>query len=164
MPGRRRQRQQASDHALRQHRAGDFHEARDVRAIHVADRAVGAAAVLHAEVVEPANFQVCGFTNCLLGSVAYNAEDREVRGGLGGGTQRTQTFGPAEPGGNRSTANADTHPFITYMPRPDNIQADTRNSNDIAEIRNLSNRTGTMDIQGYMSWLRQHGYVFAGEY
>ena len=112
----------------------------------------------------PANFQVCGFTNCLLGSVAYNTEDREVRGGQGDGTQRTQTFGPAEPGGNRSMTNADTHPFITYMPRPDNIQADTRNSNDIAQIRDLSNRTGTVDIQSYMSWLRQHGYVFAGEY
>jgi len=26
------------------------------------------------------------------------------------------------------------------------------------------NRTGTVDMRGYMSWLRQHGYVFAGDY
>lgn len=111
----------------------------------------------------PATFEVGGFTYGLLGNATYNTEDRQVRGGMGGGTQRTQTFGPAEAGGNRSMTNAETHQFITYEPRPDNIQTDTRNSNDIAAIRDLRNGTGRVDMQGYMSWLRQHGYVFAGE-
>jgi len=112
----------------------------------------------------PTTIEVQGFTAGLLGNATYPTEDRLVRGGLGGGTQRTQTFGPAEAGGNRSMTNADTHRFITYTPRPDNIQTDARRSQDIAEIRDLRNRTGEVDMQSYLSWLRQHGYVFAGEY
>lgn len=111
----------------------------------------------------PATIEVQGFTFGLLGNVTYDTEDREVRGGLGGGTQRTQTFGPAEAGGNRSMTNADTHPFITYTPRPGDIETDTRSSDDIAAIKNLNNRTGMVDMQNYVSWLRQHGYVFVGD-
>jgi hypothetical protein len=55
----------------------------------------------------PATTEVQGFTFGLLGNVTYPTEDRLVRGGLGGGTQRTQTFGPSEAGGNRSMTNAD---------------------------------------------------------
>lgn len=109
----------------------------------------------------PATIEVQGFTFGLLGNVTYPTEDRVVHGGLGGGTQRTQTIGPTEAGGNRSMTNADTHTYITYTPRPDNIQTDTRSSNDIEAIVNLRNRTGTVDMQGYVSWLREHGYTFA---
>ena len=99
----------------------------------------------------------------VYGTSTYQVEDRQVLGGLGGGTQRTQTFGPAEAGGNRSLTNADiaAERFITYRPR--NFQAnDTRRTNDITEVRNLNNETGTVNMQAYMSWLRSHGYAFAG--
>lgn len=105
------------------------------------------------------NFQAPG---TVYGTNTYAVEDRLVNGGRGGGTQRTQTFGAPEPGGNRSMTNVDTHPFISYTPR--NTANDTRRTTDIPEIRNLQNRTGTVDMQSYMSWLRQHGYVFAGEW
>ena len=39
---------------------------------------------------------------------------------------------------------------------------DTCRTNDIAEVRNLNNETGTVNMQAYMSWLRGHGYAFAG--
>ena len=104
------------------------------------------------------NFQAPG----AVGTKTYAVEDRQVNGGMGGGTQRTQTFGAPEPGGNRSMTNADTHPFINYTRR--NTANDTRRTTDIPEIRNLQNRTGTVDMQSYMSWLRQHGYVFTGEW
>jgi RHS repeat-associated protein len=95
----------------------------------------------------------------IWGTNTYNVEDRQVNGGLGGGTQRTQTFGPLGDGSGSMT-NADTHQFINYTPR--HIANDTRRTTDIAEIRDLQNRTGTVDMQNYMSWLRQHGYSFAG--
>lgn len=98
----------------------------------------------------------------LWGTNTYTVEDRVVRRGLGGVTQRTQTFGSPEPGGNRSMTNADTHQFISYTPRPANVAEDARSSNDIAAIRDLQNRTGSVKMQDYMSWLRGHGYVFAG--
>ena len=92
----------------------------------------------------------------------FPVEDRQVRAGLGGGTQRTQIFGPPDPNGNNSLTNADTHAFINYTARPPNIRADTRETNNIAAIVNLQNRTGTVNMQNYMSWLRSHGYTFAG--
>lgn len=105
------------------------------------------------------NFRAPG---TIYGTNTYAVEDRLVNGGLGGSTQRAQTFGAPEPGGNRSMTNADTHQFIDYTAR--NTANDTRKTDDIPEIRNLQNRTGTVDMQSYMSWLRQHGYAFAGEW
>jgi hypothetical protein len=99
--------------------------------------------------------------NAAWGTHTYTVEDRVVNGGRGGRTQRTQTFGSPAPDGNRSMTNADTHPFINYTPR--NTARDTRSTNDIPEIRNLHNRTGTVDMTSYMNWLREHGYVFAGD-
>ncbi len=111
----------------------------------------------------PGTFEVEGFTGGLLGTESYQTEDRLVHGGFGSGSQRRPVFDlPVQPGGNRSMLNADTHQFITYTPRPQNILNDTRITEDIDEIRNLQNRTGTVEMQSYMSWLRQHGYVFAG--
>lgn len=106
--------------------------------------------------------------NILTGRSYRFAEDREVRGGLGGGAQRTQTFGAEEAGGNRSMVNADTHQFITYAPRPFNIITDKNPTNEIYGLEgvpknpNPSNITGTVDMQSYVGWLRDHGYVFAG--
>lgn len=111
----------------------------------------------------PETFELWGFTYGVAGNVTYGTEDRLVRGGFGAGSQRRPVFDlPVAPGGNRSMLNADTHQFITYTPRPANIEEDRRATNDIDAVRNLYNRTGTVNIQGYMSWLRNHGYVFAG--
>ena len=112
---------------------------------------------------DPRTVQQFRVQGTLFGTNQYPVEDRVVSGGLGGGTQRTQTFGPAEAGGNRSLTNADidTERFITYTPR--NFQAnDTRRTTDIDEVRRLNNETGTVNMQAYMSWLRGHGYAFAG--
>jgi hypothetical protein len=110
----------------------------------------------------PTAFETEGFTNGLLGYPSYDTEDRVVQGAPSGTTQRNMGFGPAEAGGNRSMTNADTHRFITYNPRPTNILEDRRNTYSIPAIANSGNRTGTVDMQGYMSWLRSNGYVFAG--
>ena len=107
----------------------------------------------------PATFQTPG---SYFGTNTYAVEDRLVAGGLGGGTQRTQTFGPAEPGGNRSMRNGDTHQFINYTAR--NTVNSTQKTNDFAAVVALQNRTGRVNMQNYLSWLRQHGYGFAGEY
>jgi hypothetical protein len=112
----------------------------------------------------PKTFEVNGYFNGLFGTNTRNVEDRQVLGGLGGATQRTQTFGPTETGGNRSMTNADTNQYITFKPRPEDVAKDTRTSENIAQVKALKNQTGTVDMQQYMSWLRQHGYVFAGEY
>ena len=76
---------------------------------------------------------------------------------------RSQTFGPPEAGGNRSLSNADidAERFITYTPR-NFLANDTRRTTDIAEVTRLNNETGTVNMQAYMSWLRGHGYAFAG--
>lgn len=65
--------------------------------------------------------------------------------------------------------NADIHQFITYTNRrPANIAQDTRPTNDIPRLQGVSgnqrpsNVTGTVDVQGYMSWQRSNGYVFTG--
>ena len=88
-------------------------------------------------------------------------EDRRVNGAAAGGTQRTMGFGAAAPGGDRSLTNAGTHSFIRYFERDPSARP-RQNTNDIAEIVNLRNRTGTVDMQAYLSWLRQHGYALAG--
>ena len=75
---------------------------------------------------------------------------------------RTMGFGAAQAGGDRSLTNADTHRFITYNPRPANINQDTRITNDIAAIKQNGNQTGTVDMQAYVSWLRNNGYALAG--
>lgn len=110
----------------------------------------------------PATITVQGFTGGLAGNVTYNREDRVVNGAVSGTTQRTMGFGAAQAGGNRSLTNADTHRFITYNPRPANINQDTRITNDIAAIKQNGNQTGTVDMQAYVSWLRNHGYALAG--
>ena len=92
----------------------------------------------------------------------YPVEDRQVRGGQGGVSQRTQSFGPADPAGYRSLTSAETHIFINYASRPTNIAEDTRKTNNIAAIVNFNNRTGTVSMQNYMNWLRSNGYAFAG--
>lgn len=50
-----------------------------------------------------------------------------------------------------------SHGFISYQGR-----ANTGNPNETwASL--TGNQTGRVDMQGYMSWLRQHGYAFAGQ-
>ena len=82
------------------------------------------------------------------------AEDRAVRGAVSGTTQRTMDFtdfGPED----KSMINADTHAYITYDSRPVN------NSPDETWNALRGNRTGTVDITGYMGWLKDNGYTFA---
>jgi RHS repeat-associated protein len=97
----------------------------------------------------------------LFGTNTYTVEDREVHGGLGTGTERGQTFGPAGPDGSSSMTNADTHQFINYTPR--DTAGDTRKTNNIPEIQDLHNQTGAVDMTSYINWLRLHGYTFAGD-
>jgi RHS repeat-associated protein len=93
-------------------------------------------------------------------------EDRRVNGACnpaspggrcraGAVTQRDMqfTFGNGVSD-NRSMTNADTHQFIDYA---------ARNPNDINTIRPLRQSTGTVNMQDYMTWLRNHGYVFHNE-
>ncbi|MEO6276508.1 hypothetical protein [Roseateles sp.] len=96
----------------------------------------------------------------VYGTNTYNVEDRTVRGAASGTTQRNMGFGAPLPSGNRSMVNADTHAFIHYAARPTGATVDPAQLP--AWIRN-GNRTGTVDMQGYLSWLRSHGYAFAGE-
>lgn len=81
------------------------------------------------------------------------AEDREVRGAVSGATQRSMGFTALGPE-DRSMVNADTHNYITYFDRPV--------GNDPDETWNAltDNRTGTVDIAGYMGWLKDNGYRF----
>ncbi|MBW6495012.1 MAG: DUF2235 domain-containing protein [Burkholderiaceae bacterium] len=74
------------------------------------------------------------------------AEDRQVRGAVSGATQRSMGFG------NNSMTSADTHPYITYNPRTVGSYAGM-----------TSNITGTVDMVGYMAWLRGAGYCFADD-
>lgn len=88
----------------------------------------------------------------MLGDETYTtterlvAEDRQVRGAVSGATQRTMGFN------NNSMTSADTHPFITYNPRTVGSYAGM-----------TSNITGTVDMVGYMAWLRGAGYCFADD-
>lgn len=74
------------------------------------------------------------------------AEDRQVRKAVSGNTQRTMGFG------NNSLTTAGTYEFITYNPRT---------VGDYKEVE--SNITGTVDLQRYIKWLREHGYCFADD-
>lgn len=79
------------------------------------------------------------------------AEDREVRGAVSGTTQRTMGFTALE---DRSMVNADTHGYIRYDGRP------VGNDPDETWKALTGNRTGTVDIAGYMGWLKANGYGF----
>ncbi|HLO95475.1 MAG TPA: RHS repeat-associated core domain-containing protein, partial [Burkholderiaceae bacterium] len=96
----------------------------------------------------------------VYGTNSYDVEDREVRGAASGRTQRTMGFGAALPGGDRSMVNADTHAFINYAARPNGEVVDPA---ALPEWIRNGNRTGTVDIKAYLSWLRSHGYAFAGK-
>ena len=81
------------------------------------------------------------------------AEDREVRGAMSGTTQRTMDFTAFAPD-NRSMVNSQTHAYITYFNRPV-----SSNPNDTWETLR-GNQTGTVNIVGYMEWLKDNGYAF----
>jgi hypothetical protein len=107
-----------------------------------------------------------------------DVEDRTVKGATAGGTQRNMSFGSTT-----SMTNADTHQFIDYTQRnprnyipldrdiPDSTRAALENfakedngSLDVAQNpASLKNKTGTVNMSGYMQWLRSHGYCFAGD-
>jgi RHS repeat-associated protein len=87
--------------------------------------------------------------------VVYPIEDRQVTGAVTGNSARTMGFN------NSSMTNTDTHQFINYTPRNYQVN-DPRRTNDIAEVTALNNRTGTVDMQGYVQWLRNNGYTLAG--
>ncbi|RYF01827.1 MAG: hypothetical protein EOO32_02345 [Comamonadaceae bacterium] len=86
----------------------------------------------------------------------YQAEDRTVRGAVSGSSQRTMGFG------NNSMTNADTlnGKFITYTPRDPTLWGTAGGS---ATPKTLVNRTGTVDMDKYIAWLKDpaHGYAFA---
>jgi RHS repeat-associated protein len=81
------------------------------------------------------------------------AEDREVSGAVSGNSARTMGFN------NNSMTNADTHRYINYTRRDVN-QLGTGSALDPTT---LANRTGTVEIAGYLAWLRAHGYCFVGD-
>jgi RHS repeat-associated protein len=99
----------------------------------------------------------------LLTRDTITPEDRRVNGAAAGTTQRTMQFGPPLAGGNRSMVNTDTHEFINYTAR-DPVTTRRVNTNDLPAIVALQNRTGTVNMQNYLSWLRGHGYVFHGDF
>ena len=93
----------------------------------------------------------------------FMPEDRQVNGAFRGSTQRTMNFNFSNGTPNsRSMINADTQQFISYTARNPSPNG-SQNTNDIAQIVNLKNATGTVDMQGYMQWLRDHGYQFVGD-
>lgn len=55
--------------------------------------------------------------------------------------------------------NADTHAYITYAPRDPSYFF---NAGGALDPKTLRNNTGSVDLQAYVQWLRNHGYVFAG--
>jgi hypothetical protein len=71
------------------------------------------------------------------------AEDRDVRGAIGGATQRTHRFD------NNSLTNEGTHQFITYTPR---------DRNALEGSPRLFQSTGEVDMRRYLAWLRDNGY------
>lgn len=73
-------------------------------------------------------------------------EDRTVSGAVSGNRQRSMGFG----GG--SMTNEHTHRYIDYFERSAN-----RPERLPEHIRN-GNRTGRVDINGYLAWLRANGY------
>ncbi len=109
----------------------------------------------------------------------FPIEDREVRGAVGGSTQRTQGFSNAsQTGGATSMINADTYRFIHYDDRGINEKGiptaqSTMPSNEIKELQDRApseknpctpanpgscNRTGTVDLPSYIRWLLDNGY------
>ena len=74
-----------------------------------------------------------------------------MRGAVSGTTQRTMGFTALE---DRSMVNADTHGYIRYDGRP------VGNDPDETWKALTGNRTGTVDIAGYMGWLKANGYRF----
>lgn len=101
----------------------------------------------------------------LGGTSRYTVEDRLVQGAVSG--QRQRDMGFTDLGANnRSMTHADTMRFITYLPRDlegqrNNAQAwETRGPQ---QVNGGTNQTGHVDIAGYMQWLRQNGYCFAGD-
>lgn len=80
-------------------------------------------------------------------------EDREVRGAAPGTTQRTMGFD------NGSMTNADTHQFISYLPR----RMEELNWGGSEDARTMGSNTGTVDVEAYVQWLREHGYCFVGD-
>ncbi len=80
-------------------------------------------------------------------------EDRQVVGAVSGSKQRTMGFG------NSSMTNADTHQFISYAPR----SMEELNWGGPKDARTMGSNTGTVDVEAYLQWLRQHGYCFVGD-
>jgi len=81
------------------------------------------------------------------------AEDRTVNGAVSGNTQRTMGFD------SNSMQHADTRSYIRYTPRDIN----ERSTGSRLDPIKLGNKTGTVDIEGYLAWLRQHDYCFVGD-
>jgi len=61
--------------------------------------------------------------------------------------------------GNNSMRYTDTQSYIRYTPRDVNVL----NTGSTLDPNILGSRTGTVDMQGYLNWLRQHGYCSVGE-
>ncbi len=78
------------------------------------------------------------------------AEDREVRGATSGGSQRSMGFD------NGGMVHADTLSYITWLPR----EVEQLGKGTALDPRKLGNVTGTVDMQGYLEWLRDpsNGY------
>jgi hypothetical protein len=78
------------------------------------------------------------------------AEDREVRGATSGTSQRTMGFD------NGGMVHADTLSYITWLPR----EVEQLGKGTALDPRKLGNVTGTVDMQGYLEWLRDpsNGY------
>lgn len=99
----------------------------------------------------------------VYGTNTYRPEDRQVIGAVSGSTQRDMGFGTTPDQRNRSLVNAETHEFISYTARDPLLSGPPQTTNSIPDIVNLRNRTGSVDMQRYMGWLREHGYTFAGQ-
>jgi len=101
----------------------------------------------------------------LLGRDTHTVEDRAVQGATSGRRQREMGFTAFGPN-NRSMTHADTMGFITYLPRDLEGQrnnAQTWETRGPRQSNGGTNQTGHADIAGYMQWLRQNGYCFAGD-
>jgi hypothetical protein len=96
--------------------------------------------------------------------IDFMPEDRAVHAGARGRnlTQRGFSYwDPRTTSGIRSMPNADSHEYINYTSR--SSVTDRRvNTNDLAQIVNLRNATGTVNMQRYMAELRSRGIVLPG--
>ena len=98
-------------------------------------------------------------------SLRYRPEDRRVNGAVSGTTQRTMGFGSSN-----SMTYADTGLFITYQDRSTllrytdaeidrpNVPSGTPgvNANMVDQLK--ADVTGTVNIDGYVAWLKLNGY------